>query len=309
MTSALLIVLGIAAAGLGGELFVRGTVGLAVRIRVAPGIVGATVAAFATSSPELSVGVNSAVEGVPEIALGDALGSNVVNVGLVLGLVLVIAGATPRRADLNRDLAVALMVPLVTLGLASDGTISRIDGGVLLACFAAWLAVTVRQAVRERDATAAVLAEPRRRWIVRDAVIGVVLLVLAGRVIVVAAKGIGAALGWDAFTVGALLVAFGTSTPELATTIVARLRGHDEVSVGTVLGSNIFNGLLVVGLAATITPIRVPAAEILAAVIAGVLTLLLILPGRRDRLGRGRGLVLLILYGGYLAVLLAVHRR
>ena len=207
MTAALLILLGIAAAGLGGELFVRGTVGLAVRIRVAPGIVGATVAAFATSSPELSVGINAAVEGVPEIALGDALGSNVVNVGLVLGVALVIAGATPRRADLSRDLPVALIAPVVTLGLAGDGTISRVDGGVLLACFTAWLAVTVRQALRERDATAAVLAGSGRQRIVRDAIVGIILLILAGRMIVVAAKDIGAALGWDAFTVGALLVA------------------------------------------------------------------------------------------------------
>jgi cation:H+ antiporter len=287
MTSALLIVLGVAAAGVGGELFVRGTVGLAVRFRVAPGIVGATVAAFATSSPELSVGVNSAAQGTPEIALGDALGSNVVNVGLVLGMVLVLAGARPRRADLNRDLPVALIAPMVTLGLASDGVISRVDGGVLLACFAAWLAVTVRQAVRERDASASVLAETRQRWVVRDAVIGVVLLVAAGRMIVVAAHGIGTALGWDNFTVGAVLVAFGTSTPELATTIT---------------------GLLVVGVAALITPIRVSAAEILAAVVAGVLTLALILPGRRDRLGRGRGLALIALYGVYVTVLLAVHR-
>ncbi|WP_291799674.1 hypothetical protein [Cellulomonas sp.] len=179
---------------------------------------------------------------------------------------------------------------------------------MLLACFAAWLAVTVRQAVRERDASAAVLGESRRRWVLRDAVIDVVLLVLAGRMIVVAATDIGVVLGWDAFTVGALLVAFGTSTPELATTITARLRGHDEVSVGTVLGSNLFNGLLIVGLAALITPIQVSATEILAAVVAGVLTLLLILPGRSDRLGRGRGLALLALYGGYLAALLAVPR-
>jgi len=240
--------------------------------------------------------------------LGDALGSNVVNVGLVLGVALVIAGATPRRADLYRDLPVALIAPVVTLGLAGDGTISRVDGGVLLACFAAWLAVTVRQALRERDATAAVLTGSGRQRIVRDAVVGVVLLVLAGRLIVVAAKDIGAVLGWDAFTVGALLVALGTSTPELATTVMARLRGHDEVSVGTVLGSNIFNGLLIVGLAAVIAPIRVHANEILAVVVAGVLTLLLVLPGRGDRLGRARGAALLLLYGGYLAVLLAVQR-
>ena len=143
-----------------------------MRMRIAPGIVGATVVAFATSSPELSVGVNSALEGAPEISLGDALGSNVVNVALILGLALAMAGATPRRADLNRDLPAALMAPLITLGLASDGTISRIDGLILLGCFAAWLAVTVRQAARERDATAGMLGETDRRRITRDAVAG-----------------------------------------------------------------------------------------------------------------------------------------
>lgn len=307
MTPALLVVLGIGTAALGGELFVRGLVGLAVRARLAPGIVGATVAAFATSSPELSVGLNSAGEGVPEIALGDALGSNVVNVGLVLGLALAIGGATPRRADLNRDLPVALIAPLVTLGLAVDGTIGRVDGAVLLACFAAWLTVTVRQAVRERDATGAVLAERRHRLIARDVLVGLVLLVLAGRLIVVAARGIGDALGWDVFTVGAVFVAVGTSVPELATTITARLRGHDEVGVGTVLGSNIFNGLLIVGVAAVITPMRVSSGEIAVAVAAGVLGLLLVLPGRGARIGRGRGAALLTLYVGYVVTIVGLH--
>ena len=309
MTAALLIILGVAAAGWGGELFVRGSVALAMRMRIAPGIVGATVVAFATSSPELSVGVNSALEGAPEISLGDALGSNVVNVALVLGLALAMAGATPRRADLNRDLPAALMAPLITLGLASDGTISRTDGLILLGCFAAWLAVTVRQAAQERDATAGMLGETDRRRITRDTVAGLALLILAGRLIVLAAQDIGAALGWDTFTVGAVMVAIGTSTPELATTITARLRGHDEVSVGTVLGSNIFNGLLIVGVAAAIAPIQVAGPELRLAIGAGVLSLLLVLPGRSDRLGRGRGVALLLLYAAYLIALLTLHAR
>jgi len=307
MTAALLIILGVAAAGAGGELFVRGSVALAMRMRIAPGIVGATVVAFATSSPELSVGVNSALEGAPEISLGDALGSNVVNVALILGLALALAGATPRRADLNRDLPVALIAPLITLGLASDGTIGRADGLILMGCFTAWLAVTVRQAARERDATAGMLGETDRQRITRDAVVGLALLILAGRLIVLAAQDIGQALGWDTFTVGAVMVAVGTSTPELATTITARLRGHDEVSVGTVLGSNIFNGLLIVGVAAAITPIHVAAPELRLALGAGVLSLLLVLPGRSDRLGRGRGIALLVLYSLYLIALLNLH--
>ena len=307
MTAVLLIILGVTAAGVGGELFVRGSVALAMRMRIAPGIVGATVVAFATSSPELSVGVNAALEGAPEISLGDALGSNVVNIALVLGLALALAGATPRRADLNRDLPVALIAPLITLGLASDGTLSRTDGFILLSCFTAWLAVTIRQAARERDATAGLLGETDRRRIARDAVAGLALLILAGRLIVLAAQDIGDALGWDTFTVGAVMVAVGTSTPELATTITARLRGHDEVSVGTVLGSNIFNGLLIVGVAAAIAPIRASGPELWLAIGVGVLSLLLVLPGRTDRLGRGRGVALLLLYAVYLVALLTLH--
>lgn len=307
MTAALLILAGIAAAAVGGDLFVRGTVGLARRLRVAPGIIGATVAAFATSSPELSVGVNSAVDGTPEIALGDALGSNVVNVALVLAVGLVLAPITPRTVDLNRDLPVAVVAPVLTLGLAVDGVISRAEGAVLLGAFAAWLAVTVRQALRDRDATSAVLAERDPRRVVRDSVVGLVLLVVAGRLIVLAAKDIGSALGWDAFTVGALLVAVGTSTPELATVVMARVRRHGEVSVGTVLGSNVFNGLLIVGTAAIIRPITATPGEIGVAVTAGVLSLMLLLPARGYRLGRRRGLALLGLYAGYLTVLLTLQ--
>lgn len=307
MIAALAILAGIAAAAVGGDLFVRGTVGLARRLRVAPGVIGATVAAFATSSPELSVGINSAVDGAPEIALGDALGSNVVNIALVLAVGLLLAPITPRKVDLNRDLPVAVVAPVLTLGLAVDGVIDRVEGAVLLAAFAAWLAVTVRQALRDRDATSAVLAERDPRRIVRDAVVGLVLLVVAGRLIVLAAKDIGAALGWDAFTVGALFVAIGTSTPELATAIMARVRGHGEVSVGTVLGSNIFNGLLIVGTAAIIRPIRATPGEIGVAVTVGVLALLLLLPARGYRLGRRRGLTLLGLYAAYLAVLLTLQ--
>lgn len=133
------------------------------------------------------------------------------------------------------------------------------------------------------------------------------LLVVAGRLIVLGAQDIGDILGWDAFTVGAVMIAIGPSTPELATTIIARLRGHDEVSVGTVLGSSIFNGLFIVGVAAAITPIDVFGPELQLAIGTGVLSLQLILPGRSDRLGRRRGAALLVLFLAYLIALLRVH--
>jgi cation:H+ antiporter len=308
VNDALLIVPGVAAAAFGGELFVRGAVGLAARSRIPPGIIGATVAAFGTSSPELSVAVNAATAGHPEISFGDALGSNVVNVGLVLALAILLGGIQARRADLARDIPVALIAPVLAVALGVDGTLSRVDAIVLLVTFAIWVTITVRQAARERSEAEEVLAEHGAGRVLRDILVGLVLLVVAGRLIVLAAKGVGELLGWDTFTVGAVLVAVATSTPELATVIVARLRGHDEVSVGTVLGSNIFNGLLIVGTAALICPIPTGGPELAVAAIAGIVTIVMVIPGRSARLAPPRGLGLLAVYATYLVALLRVHQ-
>ena len=308
MPDALYLIPGVIAAGLGGELFVRSTVGGAARARVAPGIVAATVAAFATSSPEMSVAVNAATAGRPEIALGDLLGSNVVNIGLVLAIAILLGGITARGRDLRRDIPPALAAPLLVLALSWDGSLSRGDGIILLLSFAGWFTVTVTQAARERSTVVEVLADRSLGRVLVDGVAGLVLLILAGRLIVLAAADFGRILGWDTFTVGAVLVAVATSVPELATVIAAKLRNHGDVSVGTVLGSNIFNGLLIVGVAATIHPIRVTWNEFLVAIVFGVLTMLMVIPGRSNRLGVWRGVMLLTTYAAYVITLLVVHR-
>ncbi|MCG9895575.1 MAG: hypothetical protein MH204_08885, partial [Fimbriimonadaceae bacterium] len=249
------LVLGLVFAGVGGDLFVRGAVGLASWARIPAGVIGATVAAFATSSPELSVAVNSALKRTPEIALGDALGSNVVNVAFILGAALLLGPIHCNRGSLGRDFPVALMAPIVTLLLCLDGSLSQLECGLLAAAFFAWLSFATFEAIRGRtpaDGTAK--GGPAA---ILFAIGGLALLVLAGQNIVVGAKEIGAWLGWDAFVVGAVLVAIGTSIPEMATTLSARLKGEDDVGLGTVLGSNIFNGLFTVSVAGLIHPIAV----------------------------------------------------
>lgn len=304
MPDALLILPGVVAAAVGGELFVRGTVGAADRARIAPGIVAATVAAFATSSPESSVAINSALQGRPEIALGDVLGSNVVNVGLILALAILMGGVIARRADLRRDVPPALAAPLLIAVLGVDGEVSRVDASLLLVSFLGWITVTVVQAARERSVIVGVLADRTLAKVIRDGVGGLILLIVAGRLIVLAAADFGDLLGWDTFIVGAVLVAVATSVPELATVLVARIRGHDEVSVGTILGSNIFNGLFVIGVAGAIHPIRTNPGEFAIAIAAGVVTMLLVIPGRSHRLAPWRGVVLLAVYFSYLAALI-----
>lgn len=301
----LLLGSGALAAGVGGELFVRGSVGLAHWARLSPGIIGATVAAFATSSPELSVATNAALEGKPQIALGDALGSNVVNVALILGLTVVLAGLRLPPENVRRDLPMALASPLLTGVLLVDGTLSRGDGALLLGVFVLWMGRVVLEVRGQRSAAAMLLGERRGGMSLLQGAAGLGLLLVAGRLVVLGARGIALALGIDAFLVGATLVAIGTSMPELATALVAKLRGHEEVGLGTILGSNIFNGFWVVGVAATIAPIRVPVGEVMLVLGFGLAALVALWPPRgSDVLPRWRGLVLLTLYGAYVMTIL-----
>ncbi len=301
------LIAGVACAALGGELFVRGSVGLARWLRVAPGIIGATVAAFATSSPELSVSVSSSIAGSPEIAIGDALGSNVVNVALILGLALVISAIQSPRDTLRRDVPVALCVPILTALLLIDGVLSRADGILMLLVFLAWLVVTAEQARSQRSSSAEVLSG-RDRWLaLLWCGLGLPLLVLAGILIVSGARGIAESLGVAPFVIGATIVSVGTSAPELATALIAKLRGHDEVGLGAILGSNIFNGLFIVGVAASIRPIHVALSDVAMALGAGLLALLLVYPKRSGLIPRRRSAWLLALYVGYVLAVVAVR--
>jgi cation:H+ antiporter len=298
------LILGIVCAGIGGELFVRGAVGLARWSRISPGIIGATVAAFATSSPELSVSISSALAGRPQIALGDALGSNVVNVALILGAALAISGIQSPRAGVKRDFPVALLVPVITGVLFLDGELSRVDGVLMLCAFSAWLIATIIEARKQRSAAEEVLGAPRIWAAVAYCVVGLLFLTGAGRFIVSGARGIALHFGVGEFVIGATVVAVGTSVPELATAIIAKLRGHDEVGLGTILGSNIFNGLFIVALAATIHPIVVGWRAVFIALVFGIVALGCCYPPSNGFIERRRGVVLLVLYAAYLTTVL-----
>lgn len=304
MSNYFIFVLGLACAGVGGEFFVRGTVGIAHWLRVSPGIIGATLAAFATSSPELSVAVSSALAGKPQVALGTALGSNVVNIAFILGLALCVSGIRSSRAGVKRDFPVALLVPVVTGVLFLDGRLSRLDGLLMLGMFVAWLGAVVVEVRRQKSAAGQVLGEPGGWPALLLAAAGMALLMLAGDLIAAGARGIALSFGISEFVVGATLVALGTSVPELATTLIARLRGHDEVGLGTLLGSNIFNGLFIVGIAAVIHPMAVRWQSMAVTLAFGIVAVVFTYPSRNGVIERRRGVLLLVLYAAYLTTLL-----
>ena len=296
MPDALSLILGLICAGLGGEFFVRGIVGLAGWARVSASIVAATFAAFATSSPELTVAITSAMAGTPEIALGDALGSNIVNVALILGIAALVAPIPASRDSIRRDFPIAILVPLVVGALAFDGTLSQTDGFILLSVFVVWLTMAVLEARRQRSASIEVLGEHRVWLALLLCLAGLGFLIVSGRLIVSGALGIATSFGISAFVISATLVAFGTSVPELATALIAQIRKHSEVGLGTILGSNIFNGLFILSVAAIIHPIRVEWSVVSLTLLFGVATVAVTFPFRHSMVIRPQGAILLVCY-------------
>lgn len=293
-------------AALGGQFFLKGVLGVAAWLRVPRLLVAATFAAFATSSPELTVSTMAALDGKPEIGLGDALGSNVVNISLILGLALLSGPLPARFSDLRRDFLLALAIPMLTLVLAVDGTLSRAEGVLLLVLFLAWLGLVSKQAIgHRRHLQTDVAAADKSAYAWLSAIIGLACLILAGRLFVAGASGIAATLGLHTYAIGATVVAIGTSMPELVATLLSRRRGHDDLGLGIILGSNLFNGLAIVGLAAAIHPIRAPLSEVGVTLGFGLLTMILILPNN-GFIAPVRGAALLAVYLAYGLVTLAL---
>lgn len=303
----LILLVGVVCAGIGGELFVRGAVGLALWFRIAPAIVGATIAAFATSSPELSVSLRAAAEGQPQISLGDALGSNVVNVALILGLALLFAPIKVTSEALKREFPFALAIPLLTSLLFLDGVLSRIDGMLLLALFTGWLYRAFADAKKHRDSAVDVVGSGNGGASVLYCLTGLAFLTAAGFAIVSGARAIAHSYGITEFVIGATIVAIGTSVPELATTLVSRFRGHDEIGLGTVLGSNVFNGGFIVPVAALICPIVLDWRATALACGLGLVALLVAFPFRKGLVIRAQGAILLLVYAAYLAIIFTVR--
>ncbi|MEZ5329395.1 MAG: calcium/sodium antiporter [Verrucomicrobiales bacterium] len=303
ITSILLLLAGVLLASFGGSFFINGAVGMARWARWPIAVIGVTVAAFGTSSPELMIAIQSAMDGVPQISLGDVLGSNVVNIALVLALVISLSGMKAEDVGVRRDWACALALPFMLAAVLLDGWFSRLDALVLMGFFAAWLVMVVRHARRHRARNTEEVIEAgqaSKLKIALQVVAGLALLMVAAQFVVLGGKGVAQALGWSPFMVGAVVVAVATGTPELAMTVIARIRGHHDVGLGNILGSNVFNVLFVASVAALIHPYAVNLRELMPSLLFGFVTTIMIVPGRGGVIGRWRGYVLLGLYVLYM---------
>lgn len=250
----------------GAEVLIRSASRLAVTFGISPLVVGLTVVAFGTSAPEMAVGVQSALDGQTDLALGNVTGSNMFNTLAVLGVASVVGALVVRQKLVRREMPVLILVSVVVLVMALNGGIGRLEGLLL---FAGAVVYTVWAIRVERNEPPEVQAEYVDEFVTRAAprhwsidagvvVVGLALLVLGARWLVAGASEIALSLGMSELLVGVTIVAIGTSLPELATSVVAAVRGERDIAVGNVVGSNLFNLLVVLGLSAVVSPRGLP---------------------------------------------------
>ena len=284
----------------------RGASSGARRLGLSPLIIGLTVVAYGTSAPELVVSLQAAIGGTPDIALGNVVGSNISNVGLILGTAAVVTPITVQAQILRLEVPIMVGVSALLIGLLWDGRMGRLDGLLLVAGAVGYALLCVWSATA--DAPSAVEAEfddglPETGAWARDLLFGaggLGLMVLGAQWLVAGAVAIAEGLGVSAVVIGLTVVAVGTSLPELATSIVAARRGHSDIALGNVLGSNIFNVLGILGVTASVRPIDatgLPWYDGVAMLGFAVLTVPFLWSG--STFSRREGAALLVAYGAY----------
>ena len=296
----LLIVAGLVGLFFGGEALVRGSVGIARRLAIPPLLIGLTVVGFGTSTPELLVSVDAALRGVPDIALGNVIGSNIANILLIVGISALVWPIRVQGATLRRDVTVMVVAALVLLPLFALGQMGRVAGLALFAGLLIYLVQAYRSSVpepEEEGLPAPASLPASLLWVA----LGLVALMTGARFLVDGAVAIARGHGISEAFIGLTIVAVGTSLPELATSLIAALRRQSEIAIGNIVGSNIFNILGILGATAMIATIPVaprfltfdlPVMIGVSAVLAGLLVM-------RPVVGRGVGGVMLLAYAAY----------
>ena len=253
----LLIIIGVALVLKGADFLTEGASALARRMHVPEIVIGLTIVAAGTSAPELFVSVVSALNGTPDLAVGNVVGSNTMNCMLIVGCAAMVAPMTISRSTVRKDIPFAVMASILLTCIALDNYLGRIDGIILLLGFVVFMAYTLLQA---KNGQAEPQTEVRQLnpWLsVLFLVIGLAMLVAGSNIFVGSASSVAAALGISEGVIGLTVVAGGTSLPELATSVVAARKGQSAIAIGNVIGSNVFNILMILGLTAVISPLQI----------------------------------------------------
>ncbi len=311
------VVLGLAVLVWGADRFVLGASATARIFGLSPLIIGLVIVGFGTSAPEMLVAGLAALEGAPALGIGNALGSNIANIALVLGLTALLwplrSGSSLLRQELPLLFAATALAGLLML----DGTLGRIEGVLLLLALVATTGILVHQVRRQRDPE-----DPMAREIVRHGppqlrcslglfwlIAGLMVLLAGSYAVVWGAASIAATLGVSELVIGLTIIAVGTSLPELATGIASALRREPDLLLGNIIGSNLFNTLAVLGLPAVIHPLALDGEvltrdlPVMALLTIALIAMLAHRPGDAGGINRAEGAILLLAFGGYLALL------
>ena len=312
--SFLILIIGFALLIKGADVFVEGASSIAKKFNVPSMIIGLTIVAMGTSAPEAAVSITSSLAGQNDMSVANVVGSNFFNILVVLGVSSIIAKLPVQKETIKKDTPFLILVSGLLLIFGINFKLGRIEGIALLALFTYFLVNTIKSAKMATDSTSSETGEtaiaietesssqislPKTILI---SLVGIVGIVVGGDMVVNSATSIATSFGMSANLVGLTIVAVGTSLPEFVTSIVAIKKGETEIAIGNVIGSNLFNILLVLGLAATINPIAMSMSAFIDIVFMVLITLLLYMFMKKDNsLVKKQGIVLVVLYIAYMA--------
>jgi len=296
-----LIVIGVAMVLGGADRLTEGASALARRMNVPEIVIGLTIVAAGTSAPELFVSVVSALKGTPDLAVGNVVGSNTMNAMLIVGCAAMVAPMVISRSTVQKDIPFSVAASVLMMVIAADGFLGRFDGIILLTGFVAFMAYTLWQAKQGQVETVTEV-KPLKPWLsVLYVVVGLACLVVGSDLFVESASDLALSLGISEGVVGLTVVAGGTSLPELATSVVAARKGQSAIAIGNVIGSNVFNILLILGTTAVISPLHIEGITLVdLLMMLGSVSLVWLFSRTRYTVERWEGAVLV---GGYMVYL------
>lgn len=288
----------------GADWFVDGASAIAEKLKIPQLIIGLTIVAMGTSAPEAAVSISAALKGNADITIGNIVGSNIMNILIILGLSAAITPIAVEQSTIRRDMPFLLGISLLLIMQGWDGSITRFDGLIMLVLFAAYLIFLLVKARRQLQQDS-INAIQRSFWQIPLTVIGLAAIVIGSNMAVDAACAIARLLGISERFIGLTIVALGTSLPELFTSVIAARKGNADIAIGNIIGSNVFNILFVVGLSAVIVPVPFAAAFRFDSVVSiAAAVFLLICCARSSSLKRWHGILMLAGYLAYFMIIL-----
>lgn len=301
----LLLVLGFVMLIKGADWFVDGAAGIAKRFGIPSLVIGLTIVAMGTSAPEAAISISAAFKGSADIAVGNVVGSNIMNVLVILGLTAIITPIAVQKSTIKYEIPFMILITVVFgfLGLF-DNVIGFLDGIILWVLFIAYLAylfIMAKKGKSEQEDSVDIPGQKKLPRLIIFGLIGVVLVILGSNITVDAATNIARTFGMSERFIGLTIVALGTSLPELVTSVTAGLKKNADIAIGNIVGSNVFNILFVIGTSSLITPVAYQPQFLLDTVVcvATAVLLLLCLLNKGKKLKRWAGILMLLCYAGY----------